>query len=94
MEALGRFELPTCGLGNRCSIHLSYRANTSKCFILNDFISRNIVVLAVRLLPAVKLQYNNAGICVLASLVIAERASRESSTCNKLLSIRLIYGAL
>ncbi len=27
MEALGRFELPTCGLGNRRSIHLSYRAN-------------------------------------------------------------------
>ncbi len=26
MEALGRFELPTRGLGNRCSIHLSYRA--------------------------------------------------------------------
>jgi hypothetical protein len=23
---LGRFELPTCGLGNRRSIHLSYRA--------------------------------------------------------------------
>ena len=22
---LGRVELPTCGLGNRCSIHLSYR---------------------------------------------------------------------
>ena len=27
MEALGRVELPTNGLGNRCSIHLSYRAN-------------------------------------------------------------------
>ncbi len=26
MEALGRVELPTFGLGNRCSIHLSYRA--------------------------------------------------------------------
>ena len=26
MEALGRVELPTNGLGNRCSIHLSYRA--------------------------------------------------------------------
>jgi hypothetical protein len=26
MEALGRVELPTYGLGNRCSIHLSYRA--------------------------------------------------------------------
>jgi hypothetical protein len=23
---LGRFELPTSGLGNRCSIQLSYRA--------------------------------------------------------------------
>ena len=27
----GRFELPTCGLGNRCSIHLSYGAT----FIIN-----------------------------------------------------------
>ncbi len=26
MVALGRVELPTCGLGNRRSIHLSYRA--------------------------------------------------------------------
>ena len=25
MVGLGRFELPTRGLGNRCSIHLSYR---------------------------------------------------------------------
>src|SRR5271157_2574989 len=28
MEALGRVELPTNGLGNRCSIHLSYRATS------------------------------------------------------------------
>jgi hypothetical protein len=27
MGAPGRVELPTFGLGNRCSIHLSYRAN-------------------------------------------------------------------
>ena len=27
MVTPGRFELPTCGLGNRCSIHLSYGAN-------------------------------------------------------------------
>ena len=26
MVTLGRFELPTSGLGNRCSIQLSYRA--------------------------------------------------------------------
>src|ERR1019366_4611679 len=26
MVTPGRFELPTCGLGNRCSIHLSYGA--------------------------------------------------------------------
>jgi hypothetical protein len=34
---LGRFELPTCGLGNRRSIHLSYRAigrNRSYCLSL------------------------------------------------------------
>ena len=30
MEALGRVELPTNGLGNRCSIHLSYRAISGK----------------------------------------------------------------
>jgi hypothetical protein len=28
MVTPGRFELPTCGLGNRCSIHLSYGATT------------------------------------------------------------------
>src|SRR5262249_52213429 len=33
MEALGRFELPTCGLGNRRSIHLSYRANACSLFL-------------------------------------------------------------
>ena len=33
MEALGRVELPTNGLGNRCSIHLSYRAVRSKAII-------------------------------------------------------------
>ena len=29
LEALGRLELPTRGLGNRCSIHLSYRAHAT-----------------------------------------------------------------
>jgi hypothetical protein len=29
MVALGRVELPTFGLGNRCSIHLSYRADAT-----------------------------------------------------------------
>ena len=33
LEALGRFELPTCGLGNRRSIHLSYRAKTFFLFL-------------------------------------------------------------
>ena len=33
MEALGRVELPTNGLGNRCSIHLSYRAEGSNKII-------------------------------------------------------------
>jgi hypothetical protein len=31
MVTLGRFELPTCGLGNRRSIHLSYRATYAQC---------------------------------------------------------------
>ena len=35
MEALGRVELPTFGLGNRCSIHLSYRADgCNRLFLL------------------------------------------------------------
>ena len=29
MEAPGRVELPTNGLGNRCSIHLSYGADAT-----------------------------------------------------------------
>ena len=46
MEALGRVELPTNGLGNRCSIHLSYRAVSrthwrySTCRKLNDLYLR------------------------------------------------------
>ena len=39
MGALGRVELPTNGLGNRCSIHLSYRAacrNRLDCFSLQQ----------------------------------------------------------
>ena len=42
MEALGGVEPPTNGLGNRCSIHLSYRAGerqaeetTSLCAVRN-----------------------------------------------------------
>jgi hypothetical protein len=37
MEAPGRVELPTNGLGNRCSIHLSYGAalqNLVRLFVL------------------------------------------------------------
>ena len=30
LEAPGRFELPTRGLGNRCSIHLSYGATAAR----------------------------------------------------------------
>ena len=33
VEGLGGFEPPTCGLGNRCSIHLSY----SPSRVLSDF---------------------------------------------------------
>ena len=36
MEALGRVELPTNGLGNRCSIHLSYRAVNGKLLKNHD----------------------------------------------------------
>ena len=35
MVAPGRFELPTSGLGNRCSIHLSYGATFLKAFKIN-----------------------------------------------------------
>jgi hypothetical protein len=35
MVALGRVELPTFGLGNRCSIHLSYRAVLRATVILS-----------------------------------------------------------
>jgi hypothetical protein len=34
LGALGRFELPTCGLGNRRSIHLSYRATNAYSTVL------------------------------------------------------------
>ncbi len=37
MEALGRVELPTNGLGNRCSIHLSYRADAMHLIIARPF---------------------------------------------------------
>ena len=44
VEALGRFELPTCGLGNRRSIHLSYRAevlaNSSLSFLILRVVGR------------------------------------------------------
>ncbi len=33
MVPLGRLERPTRGLGNRCSIHLSYRGTISKLII-------------------------------------------------------------
>lgn len=37
MEAPGRVELPTNGLGNRCSIHLSYGALFSNLLLLLQF---------------------------------------------------------
>jgi hypothetical protein len=39
MEALGRVELPTNGLGNRCSIHLSYRADAMHLIIARQFVA-------------------------------------------------------
>lgn len=48
MEALGRFELPTCGLGNRRSIHLSYRANLfSLSLVFEDNFDRSLLNLTV-----------------------------------------------
>ena len=44
MEALGRFELPTCGLGNRRSIHLSYRATHPHYIFARGFVLTLIVV--------------------------------------------------
>jgi hypothetical protein len=39
VEAPGRVELPTNGLGNRCSIHLSYGARLRyPVILLRDFI--------------------------------------------------------
>ena len=35
MVAPGRFELPTSGLGNRCSIHLSYGATLQNMLIID-----------------------------------------------------------
>ena len=43
LVGLGRFELPTNGLGNRCSIHLSYSPTLSHC---NTF--RAVRIQAVR----------------------------------------------
>jgi hypothetical protein len=37
MVTLGRFELPTCGLGNRRSIHLSYRATGESLYEVGGF---------------------------------------------------------
>ena len=41
MEALGRVELPTNGLGNRCSIHLSYGAR-----LRNDYLTERCEAVA------------------------------------------------
>jgi hypothetical protein len=43
MEALGRVELPTNGLGNRCSIHLSYRAVGQKSSSVYSSSKRHVV---------------------------------------------------
>ena len=40
MLTLGRFELPTCGLGNRRSIHLSYRATPVVYRLVNEMETR------------------------------------------------------
>jgi hypothetical protein len=41
MVAPGRVELPTFGLGNRCSIHLSYGAGANSPHYLTSFYRHN-----------------------------------------------------
>ncbi len=53
MVAPGRFELPTSGLGNRCSIHLSYGATLHNVRIINGLagichLSRGVVETRLR----------------------------------------------
>src|SRR5215472_13185627 len=50
MEALGRVELPTNGLGNRCSIHLSYRAARRNRLVYISLPQRGIAIRLI-LLP-------------------------------------------
>src|SRR6266478_9274596 len=40
MVGLGRFELPTLGLGNQCSIHLSYSPRPTVYYSRGDALSR------------------------------------------------------
>jgi hypothetical protein len=42
MVAPGRVELPTFGLGNRCSIHLSYGADANLPHYLTPFAKRDM----------------------------------------------------
>ena len=49
MEALGRVELPTNGLGNRCSIHLSYRAMHRKGLCCVSLPQRGVAILLIPL---------------------------------------------
>src|SRR5215472_1860530 len=44
VEAPGRVELPTNGLGNRCSIHLSYGANVGNSLILLSLLQNGLYV--------------------------------------------------
>ena len=53
MVGLGRVELPTNGLGNRCSIHLSYRP--AKSHISSDFFALLEVEMMTRLTKLCKL---------------------------------------
>jgi hypothetical protein len=48
MVAPGRVELPTFGLGNRCSIHLSYGAGANSPIISRRFIAINIATSRVQ----------------------------------------------
>ena len=79
LEALGRFELPTCGLGNRRSIHLSYRATDER----EPIISRHrITAGASARSAALHLDRKNAGLRDQPVMLSVQSGKRFSHTAN------------